>query len=128
MGKGNPILRITTKKNATPSEHVEQRDFVCWFKQTYPDVRILAIPNGGYRSITTAARLKAEGASPGVPDLFIPAWFLWVEMKRVKGGVLNDAQKDWINYLLQSKKYHVIVAKGNQDAQQQIAEFLKGQT
>ncbi len=44
-----------------------------------------AIPNGGYRSKATAARLQAEGVVAGVPDL----WFsapgvqpLWMELKR----------------------------------------------
>jgi hypothetical protein len=38
-----------------------------------------------------------EGVSPGVPDLFIPDWLLWVEMKREKGGRVSPEQKDWIS-------------------------------
>ena len=60
-----------------PTEHEEQRELVRWFRQGYKGVRIFAIPNGGARSIATAGRLKVEGVSPGVPDLFIPAWRLW---------------------------------------------------
>ena len=82
-----------------PTEHEEQRLLVQWFRRKWPDVRIFAIPNGGYRSRATAGRLKAEGVSPGVPDLFIPAWRLWVEMNRAKGGSLSAEQKDWIQYL-----------------------------
>ena len=82
-----------------PTEHEEQRELVRWFRQTWPGVRIFAIPNGGARSPATAGRLKAEGVSSGVPDLFIPAWGLWVEMKRTKGGSLSAEQKDWISYL-----------------------------
>jgi hypothetical protein len=41
-----------------PTEHEEQRELVKWFRQTFDGVRIFAIPNGGARSITTAARLK----------------------------------------------------------------------
>ena len=44
-----------------PTEHEEQRDLVRWFRQTWPGVRIFAIPNGGARSPATAGRLKAEG-------------------------------------------------------------------
>ena len=69
-----------------PTEHEEQREFVRWFRQNHPGVRIFAIPNGGARSITTAAKLKVEGVSAGVPDLCIPAWGMWIEMKRQKGG------------------------------------------
>lgn len=62
-------------------------------------MRIIAVPNGGWRDIRTAARLKAEGVCRGVPDLFIPEWGLWIEMKRQKGGAVSDAQKDWLEYL-----------------------------
>ena len=33
--------------DTVPSEHLEQREFVRWFRQTYKGVRIFAIPNGG---------------------------------------------------------------------------------
>ena len=52
-----------------PTEHEEQREMVRWFRQTYPNVRIFAIPNGEKRSISVAARLKVEGVNAGVPDL-----------------------------------------------------------
>lgn len=103
------------------SEHYEQREFVSWFRKTYPSVRIFAIPNGGWRSRLTAAKLKAEGASPGVPDLFIPAWLVWVEMKRSKGGRLSDKQKDWREYLL-SIGHTFILANGKQEAIDAIKE------
>jgi hypothetical protein len=105
-----------------PTEHEEQRELVRWFRQTWPGVRIFAIPNGGARSRATAGRLKAEGVSSGVPDLFIPAWGLWVEMKRSKGGSLSPEQKDWIKYL-ESVNYWTIVGKGADDAKQQILAF-----
>lgn len=107
-----------------PTEHEEQRELVRWFRQTWPGVRIFAIPNGGQRSIATAGRLKAEGVSSGVPDLFIPAWMLWVEMKRVKGGSLSAEQKDWINYL-ESVKFYCIVGKGADDAKAKISDFFE---
>lgn len=109
-------------KNDTPSEHFEQREFVSWFRKTHPGVKIFAIPNGGSRSLATAGRLKAEGVSAGVPDLFIPAWKLWIEMKRIKGGSVSADQKCWINYL-DSVGYCVILCKGAEDAKRQINEF-----
>jgi hypothetical protein len=110
-------------KNEIPTEHEEQRELVKWFRQTYPGVRVLAIPNGGARSIATAARLKAEGVSPGVPDLFIPAWNLWVEMKRQKGGVVSPEQTDWIAYL-RGVGDIVLVCKGAEDAKNKITGFV----
>ena len=111
--------------NRIPTEHEEQRELVMWFRQTWPDVRIFAIPNGGARSPATAGRLKAEGVSRGVPDLFIPAWRLWVEMKRTKGGSLDPAQRDWLAYL-ESVGYQCLVAKGCRDAQQKILAIRQG--
>ena len=112
-----------------PTEHEEQREVVKWFRQTFKDVRIFAIPNGGARSITTATRLKVEGVSAGVPDLYVPAWKLWIEMKRVKGGVVDKAQKDWHDYLMGIGDT-VIVCLGFEHAKsmiQQIQEQQNGQ-
>jgi hypothetical protein len=105
-----------------PTEHEEQRELVRWFRQTFPGVRIFAIPNGGLRSPATAARLKAEGVSSGIPDLCVPAWRLWIEMKRVKGGSVSAEQKDWIEYL-EAHDYWCIVGKGAEDAKTKILEF-----
>jgi rhodanese-related sulfurtransferase len=114
---------ISESSNATGrSEHVEQREFVSWFRKSYESIRIIAIPNGGQRNIATAVRLKAEGVTAGVPDLLIPAWNLWIEMKREKGGSVSKNQLDWHNYL-RSIKQNVIVAKGFEDAKSQIEEF-----
>ena len=100
------------------TEHEEQRELIQWFRQTF-DVRIFAIPNGGQRSRTTGAKLKAEGVSAGVPDLYIPAWRCWIEMKREKGGQLSPAQKDWIAYL-GSIGDTVIVGNAFEDARKKI--------
>ena len=83
---------------------------------------IFAIPNGEKRAITVAKRLKAEGVVRGIPDLFIPQWNLWVEMKRVSGGRLSPEQKAMIGYL-EGVGHKVIVGKGAADASKQILEF-----
>ena len=85
---------------------------------------IFAIPNGEKRAITVAKRLKAEGVVRGIPDLFIPQWTLWVEMKRISGGRLSTEQKAMIQYL-EGIGQKVIVAKGAADASKQILEHLK---
>ena len=110
--------------STTPTEHEEQRELVRWFRQTWPGVRIHAIPNGGARSKATAGRLKAEGVASGVPDLFVPAWRLWIEMKRTKGGSLSPEQKDWIAYL-EGCGYQCIVGRGAEDAKLKITEAAK---
>jgi hypothetical protein len=114
---------VLSTPDRIPTEHEEQREVVRWFRQTWPGVRIFAVPNGGARSKATAGRLKAEGVASGVPDLFVPAWRLWIEMKRVKGGRLSAEQKDWIDYL-QNVGYCVIVGKGADDAKAKISTFF----
>lgn len=110
-------------QNRIPTEHEEQRELVRWFRQTWPGVLIHAIPNGGVRNKATASRLKAEGVVSGIPDLFIPAWRLWIEMKRVKGGRLSPEQSAIIKQL-ESVGYWVIVGKGAEDAKRQISAFF----
>jgi len=111
----------------TPTEHEEQREVVRWFRRKHAPARIFAIPNGGYRSASTAARLKAEGVSKGVPDLFIPAYNLWVEMKRVKGGRLSPDQVNWMHYL-KDVGHSCLVCYGAEDAKQQIDKFIDSLT
>ena len=109
-----------------PTEHEEQRTFIQWFRRKFPDVRIFAIPNGGARSPSVACRLKAEGVSRGVPDLFIPAWRLFIEMKRVKGGRLSPEQEDWKGYLEESG-YQVLVCHGCEEAIKNLEEVCAWQ-
>ncbi len=106
------------------SEHLEQVEFVAWFRKTYPGIRIFAIPNGGARSVSQGMALKSEGVVKGVLDIFIPEWLLWVEMKKSKGGVLSPEQKDWIQYL-ESIGHRCIVGRGFEDAQKQVLEMIK---
>jgi len=109
----NSVLKV-------PTEHQEQVEFIQWFRRTYIGVRIFAIPNGESRSQSAGARLKAEGVSAGVPDLFIPAWNTWIEMKRSKGGSVSEKQKDWLAYL-ESVGHKTFVCKGA-DSAKEIAQ------
>ena len=95
------------------SEHVEQREFVQWVRQMTP-YRVFAIPNGGSRGASQGARLKAEGVSAGVPDLYIPALHHWVEMKII-GGKTSPVQRDWHDYL-RSLGDPVVVAYSRDEA------------
>ena len=106
-------------KASNDSEHLEQVTFINWFRSEYPSTLIFAIPNGEYRAITTAVRLKAEGVTAGVTDLFIPSMKLFIEMKKVKGGTVSKAQKEIIAQLI-ADGYDVIIAKGYKDAINQL--------
>lgn len=121
-GKGSSVLKELTER--LPTEHEEQREIVFWFRRKFSDVRIFAIPNGGWRSRATAAKLKAEGVSRGVPDLFVPAWGMWIEMKRSDGGRLSPDQKSWHLYLA-SIGQTVLVCHGAEEAKRQIDAHIK---
>ena len=115
--RADPVLRV-------PTEHEEQRELVRWFRMTFRGVRMLAIPNGGVRSRTAGAKLKAEGVSAGVPDLLVPEWELWIEMKRAKGGTVSAEQKDWHAYL-ESIGHTVLVCRGFAEAKNKIEAVAK---
>ena len=104
------------------SEHVEQVTFINWFRRTHPGVLVFAIPNGGYRSAATAGRLKAEGVVQGVPDLFVPAWGLWIEFKRAKGGRVSPEQRAVMAYL-EHAGYACCVARGCAEAVELVNRF-----
>lgn len=107
-----------------PTEHEEQMDFVRWFRRTYNPVRIFAIPNGGERNKAEAMRLKTEGVSRGVPDLYVPEWKLWIEMKKQRGGTVSDDQKDWLGYL-EGIGDTAIVCRGSVEAQTMVTRYAK---
>lgn len=106
------------------SESDEQIGFVNWFEGRFNGVRIFHIPNGGHRAISVAKKMKAEGVKPGVPDLYIPAWKIWIEMKRATGGRLSAEQKEWTEYL-SGIGDTVIIAAGARDASLQLVQVLQ---
>ena len=123
MRRRKAITLISASK-ISPSEHSEQVGFINWFRAKYPDVLIFAIPNGEKRAISVAKRLKMEGVVRGIPDLFVPAWTLWIEMKRVSGGRLSTDQRQMIKYL-EGIGHTVIIGKGAGDASKQILDFFE---
>jgi len=106
------------------SEHSEQVGFVSWIRKKFPGLLVFAIPNGSYRDISTGKKLKDEGVTAGVPDLFIPSLKIFIEMKRKNGGVVSKEQEKIIEYL-QRVGYTVWVCHGAEEASRKILEFLK---
>lgn len=124
MQEKNTQLKTALLKDTIPSEDYEQMMLVQWFRRTHKDVLIFSIPLGGHRHPAVAAKLKATGTVPGIPDLFVPEWKLWIEMKKVKGGKISPEQQGMIDYL-QSVGYCVIVGLGAEDARRKISQFIK---
>ena len=106
-------------KNLTPLEHDEQVKVVNWI-ETQNKIAVLyktrqlspilfsAIANGHYQpSIKQRNHLHDEGMRQGVPDLLLilpperskcgKRLMVWIEMKRQEGGVVSDAQQQWID-------------------------------
>jgi hypothetical protein len=103
------------------TEDQEQMLFVQWWRRNR-DERIFAIPNGGHRHPAVAAKLKVTGTVAGVPDLYVPALHLWIEMKIKTGGRLSPVQKDWIAYL-ESIGDKVIVGLGWEDTVNKLQQL-----
>ena len=95
---------------------------------------LIAIPNGGKRNAREAARMKAQGVTPSVPDLFfhVPvAGYsgLWMEVKRPKGidhakGTVTKGQK---NKMIQLNEigYFAVPVWGVDEAKKAIEDYLK---
>lgn len=106
-----------------PLEEAQQTAFFFWCAMNFahcPQLRwTFAIPNGGERNKIVAAKLKAQGVKAGVPDVMLPVAHycgerfycgLWLELKKVKGGNVSDAQREWQQYLSNAGYAHRICA------------------
>jgi hypothetical protein len=112
------------------TEHQEQVITIKWFRLQYPKLSncLWAIPNGGVRNIGTAIKLKSEGVTAGVPDLFlmIPKngfHGLFIEMK-IQGGKLQPNQKEFLK-LANALEYKAVVCYGFEEAKKVISDYLK---
>lgn len=84
-------------------ESALQRACVAWFRMQYPEHAplLFAVPNGGRRSRTEAAIMKAEGVTAGVADLILLEarggfGALCLEMKtESKDSRQSVGQKEW---------------------------------
>ena len=119
------------KRKKVKREEPEHKAFVAWFKYTYPKVIILHPPNGGARdskkkiAMLRGKSLKEMGVLAGVYDLFIPQWFLWIEMKPKEGGYLSKEQKSFRDEM-ELIGYGTFKANGCQEAIDKLQEYLRG--
>lgn len=113
----------TLRRSPRDLEHRLQCACVRWFRLAYPHLHhnLFAVPNGGYRTPATAAKIKAEGALPGVSDLILLTarggyHGLLIEMKTDKGRQ-SEAQREW-QRLIEADGYKYVVVRS-------IEEFIK---
>lgn len=125
------LRKYRERKNrgkAASSEHALQVQCVKWFRIRFPGALIYAIPNGGYRTKTTAGLMRAEGQTAGILDLHIPIarhgyHSMYVEMKNGKSGRLSDLQKQMI-VKLESYGNKVAVCHTFEDFVKEIESYL----
>ena len=90
--------------NLTPLEDEEQ-EIVVQFLQL-KGIPHFRVPNETYTtSMKQKAKNKALGVVSGVPDLFVlfeGHGLIAIEMKRIKGSVVSDAQQQWFERLNKS--------------------------
>lgn len=128
--------KMTNKHSMpVPTEHQEQAWLFGWaayMSGKYPMLNTMfAIPNGGKRHYKTAADLKEEGVKPGVSDICLPYpngryHGLFIEMKRTKGGVISEGQKNFIADM-QKVGYAACVCYGFEQAKETVLRYIKGE-
>lgn len=75
-----------------------------------PQCKVFAVPNGGLRSKSEAARLKWVGVLAGVPDLCLvcpSGRICFIEVKR-PGGRLSEEQKKFIDWMISARVDYVV--------------------
>jgi hypothetical protein len=129
------------------TEDGEQAALFCWAAQNrmrYPQLKwMFAIPNGGARTPSVAARLKATGVKPGVADICLPVPSrvrvstesvveekfsgLFIEMKRKDGrpSDVKPEQREFIRFVV-AHGYYAEVAFGWLEAVMIIERYLNG--
>lgn len=114
-------------------EHEEQRMLMQWWalyskSKGLSECLLFAIPNGGFRHISVAMKLKQEGVRAGVPDLFLALprgnyHGLFIEMKKAKGGRVSDSQNAVMTSLVR-QGYACAVCRGWMAAKKRIESYF----
>jgi len=123
-------MRKKTRKPQTPRETDEQAVLVEYLRLR--GLEVFSVPNGaiigGRSKWALLAKLKREGLLAGAPDLVLvqraPATGrpVCIEMKRRKTGKVSKNQKAVLPLFVRAG-WHVIVARGAQDALDSLAQL-----
>lgn len=108
-----------------PTEEQEQMLFIHWL--TTKKLSYWHTPNSTYTKSWSQKRHNTNmGVQSGIPDLFVIVnnQVVGVEMKRLKGGVVSDNQKAWIEKL-NNANIPTKVCKGFREAIEYIESFTK---
>jgi hypothetical protein len=90
-----------------------------------------SIPNGGKRDAREAARLKSQGQTNGVSDIFLPvpksgSHGLYIEMKRRKQDGASRVTKDQQDFIefVREQGYKCVVCYGADEAINNIKWYM----
>jgi len=122
------------KKKRGNAEHMEQAKFTAFMRTYHPSILFFAIPNGGYRTASEAARLKAEGVLAGVADIFVAqskegvretiSYGLFLEFKAPgKSNTQSAAQKEFEEKAL-VRGYGYAIVDSAADAVREVYDYL----
>ena len=123
-------------KNNTPLERHEQAAFVDWL-----ELQGLLFSSTAQSTYTTSWNQKrlnhATGLRKGVPDMLVlipkdkskdgAGYCLFIELKRVTGGIVSKEQKHWHDSInsLETPYTQAYVAKGANEAINIVSHYLK---
>ena len=133
QAKDNKAASAKANRTLSEREHLEQVALMQWAelaKRKYPELgRLYAVPNGGFRHPSVAAKLKAEGVRAGVPDLHMPAaragyHGLYIEMKAGKNKPSAE-QLAWMTDL-ENAGYACYVCYSSAKAAAVLEAYLDG--
>lgn len=80
-------------------------------------------PNGGSRNVIEAARMKALGVKPGIPDIIVLSPCLCaLELKRERRSSTTDSQLAWLA-AFEAAGFKTAVAHGIDEALAKLKEW-----
>ena len=116
------------------NEHQHQVALFDWARMNegpYPELMLLyANPLGGKRPKRTAARMKAEGAKAGIPDVTLPVarggyHGLYIEMK-IAPNTPTESQKWWLDALA-IEGYRTTICYSWEEARDVLVDYLENE-
>ena len=111
------------------TEKDEQIALFDWAQYRTDLQRMFHITNEGRRSVQHTMSLLRQGMKPGVPDNMLPLarggyHGLFIELKRLDGGTVSQAQRAWVKRLT-DENYCAFVARGWEEAARTIRTYLQ---
>jgi len=114
-----------TNAPAGPDEDWEQQMLVAYLERRH--LKFTAIPNSTYTPFFKQHKKNAKmGLRKGLPDLLviIGKKLVFIEMKRVAGGVVRPEQREWIDALNQCGGVTAMVCRGFDEAKKAVDGLL----